>query len=500
MKPIDQIVKQKPWLGWLLFLGTVVVVFLLGLLASSIIERRAEAVFAYTPQVEYEQWEPRLDIWGKNFPRQYETYIKTADTTFKSKYYGAKKIDMLAEVPEFVILWAGYAFSRDYYQGRGHLHAIDDVRNSLRIGAPMKPEDGPQPGTCWTCKSTDVPRMMKQMGIAEFYKATLAQLGAEVVNPIGCADCHDAKTMSLQITRPALIEAFNRQGRDISKATHQEMRSLVCAQCHVEYYFKGEGKYLTFPWDKGFSMEAMEQYYDELAFTDWTHALSKAPMIKTQHPDYELYLFGVHYDRGVSCADCHMPYKSQGGVKFTDHHIQSPLNNIENSCKVCHREETEKLLKNVYQRQDAIHEIRSLLEKVLAKAHIEAKFAWDKGATEKQMEKTLKLLRAAQWRWDYVAASHGASFHAPFESARIIGLGLEKAQEARLEIARVLASLGYSQTVPIPDISTKDKAQQYIGLEMDKLRSAKQSFIETVVPAWIKQAAEREANYPTKNL
>ena len=477
-----------------------VIVFLLGLLASSIVERRAEAIFAYTPQVEHEQWEPRLEVWGMNFPRQYETYKQTADTTFKSKYYGAQKIDMLAEYPELVVLWAGYAFSMDYSQGRGHMHAVDDVRQSLRIGSPMKAGDGPQPGTCWTCKSPDVPRLMKEMGIAEFYSSTVSALGSEVVNPIGCADCHDAKTMQLQITRPGLIEAFQRQGKDVAKATHQEMRSLVCAQCHVEYYFKGEGKYLTFPWDKGFSMENMEAYYDEIKFSDWTHKLSRAPMIKAQHPDYEIFRFGVHYDRGVSCADCHMPYKSQGGVKFTNHHIQSPLNDVANTCGVCHREDAQKMVQNVYQRQDALHQTRTLLEEVLAKAHIEAKFAWDKGAKENQMEKALKLIRGAQWRWDYVAASHGASFHAPFESARVIGLGLEKAQEARLEISRVLASLGHSSPVPMPDISTKAKAQELIGLDMKTLNANKKVFMETVVPEWLKQAMEREAQYPTKNI
>jgi nitrite reductase (cytochrome c-552) len=500
MKPIGEQIKEKPWLGWVIFFGTMIVVFFLGLLASSIIERRAEAIFAYTPQVEHEQWEPRLEVWGMNFPRQYETYKQTADTSFASKYYGAKKIDMLAQYPELVVLWAGYAFSRDYKQGRGHMHAVDDVRKSIRIGSPMLPTDGPQPGTCWTCKSPDVPRLMKEMGIAEFYSATLAQLGPEVVNPIGCADCHDAKTMKLQITRPALIEAFQRQGKDITKATHQEMRSLVCAQCHVEYYFKGPGKYLTFPWDKGVRMEDMEAYYDDIKFSDWTHTLSRAPMIKAQHPDYEVFKFGVHYDRGVACADCHMPYKSQGGVKFTNHHIQSPLNDVANTCGVCHREDARKMVKNVFQRQDALHETRTLLEEVLAKAHIEAKFAWDKGATEKQMEKVLKLIRGAQWRWDYVAASHGASFHAPFESARVIGLGLEKAQEARLEIARVLASMGYSDPIPMPDISTKAKAQEYIGLDMKKLNESKKVFIDTIIPQWLQAAKERESKYPTKNL
>ena len=65
------------------------------------------------------------------------------------------------------------------------------------------------------------------------------------------------------------------------------------AQCHVEYYFKKEGNYLTFPWDKGFSADDMEIYYDEYEFTDWTHKLSKAPMLKAQHPDYELFMTGV---------------------------------------------------------------------------------------------------------------------------------------------------------------------------------------------------------------
>ncbi len=122
------------------------------------------------------------------------------------------------------------------------------------------------------------------------------------------------------------------------------MSSLVCAQCHVEYYFNKkmvEGvPYLTLPWDKGFSAEDMEEYYDEIEFSDWTHKLSKAPMLKAQHPGYEIYLTGVHAARGVSCADCHMPFMSEGGQKFTDHHVQSPLNNVANSCQVCHREET----------------------------------------------------------------------------------------------------------------------------------------------------------------
>ncbi len=337
------------------------------------------------------------------------------------------------------------------------------------------------------------------MGIESFYKTKWSALGPEIVNAIGCADCHDAKTMNLQISRPALVEAFERQGIDVKNATHQEMRSLVCAQCHVEYYFKGDGKYLTFPWDKGFTVDNMEEYYDSYNFSDWKHSLSRTPMIKAQHPDYELFRMGVHYDRGVACADFDLPYKSEGCVKFSDHHIQSPLNNVANTCQVCHREETQKLITNVYQRQDKVFENRSQLEKILAKAHIEAKFAWDKGATEKQMEGSLKLIRAAQWRWDFSAAGHGSSFHAPLEVSRIVGTGIQKAQEARLEISRVLAKLGFNEEVPMPDISTKSKAQKYIGLDTDKLTKEKKQFIEEIIPKWKSEAKERESKYPIKN-
>lgn len=327
----------------------------------------------------------------------------------------------------------------------------------------------------------------------------MAGIGAEVVNPIGCADCHDEKTMNLTITRPALIEAFERMGKDVTKASHQEMRSLVCAQCHVEYYFSKDvepgAAYLTFPWDKGFSVEAMEEYYDEIEFTDWTHALSKAPMLKAQHPGYEVYMTGIHAQRGVSCADCHMPYKSEGGQKFTDHKMQSPLNNIASSCQVCHRQEAGELMANVYQRQDQIIHNRDKLEELIVRAHVEAKKAWDLGASEEQMKDILMGIRHAQWRWDYAAASHGGSFHSPTETSRVIATGIDKAQETRIKLARLFAELGFNEEVPYPDISTKAKAQEFIGLDMDKLNADKQEFIKTVLPQWEKEAAEREATY-----
>ncbi|KOH46114.1 ammonia-forming cytochrome c nitrite reductase [Sunxiuqinia dokdonensis] len=499
MKPLKTTIEKKPILGWLLFFATLLVVFVLGLLASSIMERRAEASFVNVPKVKLSEFEPRNEVWGENFPREFQSYYQTADSNFQSKYNGNAMIDMLEVDPRMVVLWAGYGFSKDYNQGRGHYYAIEDVHNTLRTGAEGDPDKGPMPTTCWTCKSPDVPRVMQEDGVAEFYKGRWSRLGAEIVNPIGCADCHDPETMNLRVTRPALVEAFENMGKDVSKASHQEMRSLVCAQCHVEYYFdkkKVEGaEYLTFPWHNGMTVEGAEEYYDAIEFSDWTHSLSKAPMLKAQHPGYEIYMQGIHAERGVSCADCHMPYKSEGGQKFTDHHIQSPLNNVANSCQVCHREETATLIKNVFDRQDKVIENRDKLEELLVRAHLEAQKAWELGATEDEMKEVLMGIRHSQWRWDYAAASHGGSFHAPLETSRIISTGIDIAQETRIKLSRILASKGFNEELPYPDISTKAKAQAFIGLDMATLNQEKEEFLETVVPEWLKKAQEREDSW-----
>lgn len=485
--------------NWVLFIITAIVVFLLGMLSYSIMDRKTEARFAYQPKVVLDGIEPRDSVWGLNYPRQYQSYLKTADTTFRGYVSTSGFKDVLKDQPELVILWAGYAFSKDYNQPRGHAHAVTDVHRTLRIGSPMNPGDGVMPSTCWTCKSTDVPRLMSEVGVTEYYSKKLSDFGSEVINPIGCADCHDSKTMNLTITRPALIEAFQAMGKDINKASHQEMRSLVCAQCHVEYYFsknipgKEGASYLVFPWKDGLTVEDMERYYDNIDFADWVHPISKAKMLKAQHPDYELYMMGVHAKRGVSCADCHMPYKSEGGQKFTDHHIGSPLANVENSCFVCHREKKESLISDVYERQQKIKEGSSKLQKLIAMAHIEAAKAWELGATEAEMKDVLTLIRHAQWRWDFSVASHGAAFHAPLETSRMITSATDKIQEARLKLARLLASKNFNQPVPMPDFTSKDALQKYIGLDIPKEKAEKQVFLSQVVPQWIRDGKARES-------
>jgi len=435
----------------------VVIVVLLGLLAVSIMERRWEAQRPEVVVRPIGQWEPDNAVWGQNYPREHESYLRTRVTDTQTKYGGSYPRDYLTADPLQVLLFAGYPFSKDYRQARGHYYAVEDVAKTARIAKPF------QAGTCWSCKSTDVPRLMDKMGVKEFYAANFHDLAAEVTHPIGCQDCHDPQTLKLRITRPALREAFAAMGKDIDQATHQEMRSLVCSQCHVEYYFKtneqeGLKNYLTFPWAKGTTLEAMMAYYDGIEHKDYVHAISGTPIVKAQHPDYEVYLTGVHVYRNVSCADCHMPYRTEGGVKYTDHHVQSPLLNIANSCAVCHRWSEDEIRTRVEGIQSKTEAAKLAAEDALVKAHFDVAATSQAGATSDDLAGPQKLLRQAQFRWDFISASNGMGFHSPQESMRLLGEAANFAQQARVEAARLLARRGVTQPVAYPDVSTREKA------------------------------------------
>jgi len=454
------------WMGIAIAGLLMVIVVLLGLLAVSIMERRWEAQRPSMVVRPLGEWEPNSAVWGQNYPREYESYLRTGITNTKTKYGGAYPRDYLEIDPRQVILFAGYGFSKSYLQARGHYYAVEDVTQTARLSKPFNA------ATCWTCKSTDVPRLMAKMGVKEFYASNFHDLTGEVTHPIGCQDCHDPQTLRLRITRPALQEAFTAMGRDINQATHQEMRSLVCAQCHVEYYFRtdpqaGLKNYLVFPWAKGTTLEEVMAYYDELDFKDYVHAISGTPIVKAQHPDYELYLTGIHAYRNVSCADCHMPYRTEGGVKYTDHHVQSPLLNIANSCAVCHRWGEDEIRTRVEGIQTKTEAARLAAEDALVKAHFDIAAAMQAGATAEDLAAPRKLLRQGQFRWDFIAANNGMGFHSAQESMRLLGEAANLAQQARVEAARLLARQGVLQPPTYPDVSTREKAwevaQSFVG-------------------------------------
>jgi nitrite reductase (cytochrome c-552) len=460
---LDKDIVPKPklplWAGVVIAVLAAGAVFLLGLLAVSIMERRWESqrpVMVLKPIADYES---DSSAWGVNYPRQYDSYLKNRISDTKTKFGGASHHDYLEEDPRKVILWTGSAFSKDYLQARGHYYAIEDVVNSKRVSVPFLA------ATCWSCKSTDAPRMMAKMGVKEFYAGNFHDFKNEMTHPVGCLDCHDPQTMKLQITRPALREAFAAMGADINSVTHQQMRSLVCAQCHVEYYFKTDESarmknYLVFPWKNGTNAEAILGYYNDINFTDFVNPVSKTPLIKVQHPDYETYITGIHAYRDVSCADCHMPYRTEGGSKFTDHHVQSPLLNISASCAVCHRWSEDEVRSRVEVIQAKTQEAIYAAENAIAAAHFDIAAAVQAGANDDELAQPKRLVRDAQFYWDYISSSNGMGFHSPAESMRLLGKAADLAQEARVRTARILGRFGISSQPAYPDISSREKASQ----------------------------------------
>ncbi len=474
-------------------IGSMALIIPLFLLALSINENKAEQhAAAGAPKIK--RLEAISAEWGKQYPHQYDSYLQTKKSD--------RIDDMLKSNPALVVLWAGYGFSKDYNAPRGHAYMLEDNINTLRTGGPTDDKTGPMPTACWTCKSPDVPRLMDKKGELDFFTGKWARFGNEIVNPIGCSDCHDNETMGLAIVRPHLTKGLDAEGSlKAAEATNQDMRSLVCAQCHAEYYFKPTewtddkgskqtAAVVTFPWANGFAVEEMEKYYDDIKFTDWTHSISKAPMLKAQHPEYETYVTGAHGLNNVSCADCHMPKVSRDGVAYTSHAIGNPLDNFADTCLNCHSEDEKTLRAIVARKLERKEELTQTAMDVLARAHLEAGKAWELGATEEEMKGILQDIRHAQWRWDFAIASHGSFFHAPEETLRILGSAINKGQEARVALRIVLARHNAADFTA-PDFSTKEKAQQVIGLPFQKLVDEKNQFLNTLRKQWTKEAKEK---------
>lgn len=447
----------------------------------------AGALFAGQPHAEVEA---RNDLFAKDHATQYQSWEQTQQS--------GERTDALAEDPNMVVLWAGYPFAKDYNKPRGHYYALTDVRETLRTGAPKSAEDGPLPMACWSCKSPDVARVIETQGEEAYFKGMWAKGGPEIVNTIGCADCHDTGSKAFQTGQPALhlsrpyaSRAMDAIQMPFAKQGRFDQQAQVCGQCHVEYYFAAPTKSVTFPWVKGTTVDDMERYYDDIGFADWVHGLSKTPMLKAQHPEYETWRAGIHGKNNVGCVDCHMPkVRGDDGKLYTDHKVGNPFDRFEQTCANCHTQSKEALQAVVKERKAAVNELKLSVERQLVHAHFEAKAAWDAGASEEQMKPILQDIRHAQWRWDYSIASHGVHMHAPDVALKTLGTALNKAADARTKLARLLATKGITGEIPLPDISSKEQAQRALGMDMKQFISDKQQFLKTTVPAWEKQAKD----------
>ena len=428
---------SKPIVPWVL-VGIIVV--LSGVLIGTLlfVKNQPPQVRGVPQLAALAPMEPDSAKWGVNFPNQYSTLEKTKDNKVDTTYGGSSKFSWLQRNPRLLILFAGMAFSKEYNEDRGHANALQDVREIKRISETS-------PATCYSCKSANNPGLWTKMGMAAYDATKFSDLGKEISEPIGCANCHDAQTMKLIVTNPALDEALKAQGKDWTKFSRQEMRSVVCANCHVEYYFapdkNGAKNYLTFPWSKGTNIDQIEAYYQENGFEDWKYPDAGTSMIKMQHPEYELFTSNsTHYKAGVACADCHMPYTRDGAAKYSNHDVKSPLLNAEVACGACHKD-VSYVTARVAEIQKQVATTRDSSEMALVDAINAIKGAAANQKADPTLLKDARTLhRRAQMRWDFVAAENSTGFHNPEEALRILASAIDLARQAQLKAMQAVAT------------------------------------------------------------
>ena len=426
------------------------------MLLISIFQHKQEAKNPFFRVVELNDEIDDPAVWGKNFPLQYDDYRRTVDQQ-RTRYGGSEAEERtptqadprsvvaqsrIEEDPRLKIMWAGYAFAKDFREERGHAFMLDDQTYTERQQAAK------QPGTCLHCHaSIKVPYtklgdgdLMK--GFEKFNQLPFAEARKLVTHPVACIDCHEPTTMQLRITRPGFLEGIRAlkasqgvQNYDVNRdATRQEMRTFVCGQCHVEYYFKGPEKRLVYPWANGLKVENILAYYDKEKFKDWTHAETGAPVLKAQHPEFELWNQGIHARSGVACADCHMPYKREGALKISDHHVRSPMLNINRACQTCHKWPESELKERVEAIQERTQNMRNLAMDALVELIGELKAANARSAPAEQVAAAQDFQRKAQFYLDFVEAENSSGFHAPGEAMRVLGESVNFARKGQLAL------------------------------------------------------------------
>ncbi len=434
--PTEKSGRRWGWIYAAVFVVVTIGVVVVAALLMNIDSKKEEAAVYPLRIVEIADDELDPAVWGQNFPLEYESFMKTEINAGQTPYGGSDPYDKLERYPAMKRLWAGYAFSIQHDEERGHFYMLDDQKNSKRV------TEKDQPGACANCHSAEAPGLIESMGWEEFNHTPYKELQSSLHTASSCADCHDPDTMALRVTRPAFVNAMEKRGIDVSQASRQEMRTYVCAQCHVEYYFAGDNKVLTFPWEKGLKIDDIEAYYNEIGFKDWAHAETGGPMLKMQHPEFETYSQGLHAQSGVACADCHMPYVREGGVKVSDHWLRSPLTNVAAACQTCHRFTEEELTQRVTVIQARTAELLRQSETALLDAIDTIVAAQAAGGTEAELAEALQLHRSAQMRWDFVSSENSTGFHAPQESARVLADSLDLARQAQLKAQEVLLKHG----------------------------------------------------------
>jgi nitrite reductase (cytochrome c-552) len=279
-----------------------------------------------------------------------------------------------------------------------------------------------------------------------------------------CIDCHNNKTMDLQLSRWTLIQGLKDIGKDPTTLGRQEMRTLVCAQCHVSYVIKKDADMKSidvfFPWqgskEGDISIEnIIKVIKSDPSYLEWKQSVTGFKMGFSRHPEYEVFSRGgTHYTAGVACADCHMQYMRVGVNKISNHNVGSPLWQGMVACQQCHAESPDWLKARVLAIQDRTTSllnragyataVTAKLFEATHKAQAEGKNI-DKGLYDKAKD----LYFEAFYRINYIGAENSVGFHNPTEAARICGDTVAFAEKSSALLRQALAQAGVSQPADV---------------------------------------------------
>jgi nitrite reductase (cytochrome c-552) len=467
--------RRVVWLAAIVGAGATLAAVAIVALLTNIMRRQQEATEPFYRVVQLTDTTQDPAVWGKNFPLQYDDYRRTVDQQ-RTRYGGSEALpheptradprsivaqSRLEEDPRLKTMWAGYAFATDFREERGHAYMLEDQEFTDRQRVAK------QPGTCLHCHASvyvpylragngDLNKGFETLNARPYFEAR-----EQVSHPVACIDCHDPATLQLRVTRPGFIEGIRalRASQGVADydvnamATRQEMRTFVCGQCHVEYYFRGAEKRLVYPWSKGLQVDSIMAYYDSTGHRDWVHQASGAPALKAQHPEFEMYNQGIHARSGVACADCHMPYKRTGAMKISDHHVQSPLLNVDNACQTCHRWSEEELLARARTIQDRTFQLRNIAMDALVDLIADIGAARAADSASARVREAQQFQRRAQFYLDFVEAENSMGFHADQEAVRILGTSINFSRLGQKALR------GESTALPASPIPPQDRGR-----------------------------------------
>ena len=134
-------------------IGSVFVAWIL----VTIFHRKQEARQPYVRVVEVNEISADPAPWSLNWPRQYESYMATAGDRYRGGS-SALPESKLEGQPWLRRLYAGYAFSLDYREARGHGYMLYDQSVTERL------TQRPQAGACLHCHASTT-TMYRQVGL-----------------------------------------------------------------------------------------------------------------------------------------------------------------------------------------------------------------------------------------------------------------------------------------------------------------------------------------------